>query len=441
MLTREGYLINSPGTAARAKRELTATALDASGIGYPKRVKAYRESNGFVIAPRFWAQDVVGPPLTTHFGDIARISAPFEGQLREDLDQVAAVAAVEAALQTTGGAVLSLGTGQGKTTCACALIGSLGVKTVVLVHKDVLRTQWAERLNQFLPQASVSFVQGGTVDLSGDVVIAMIQTLVSKNVAFPGVGLVVVDECHHIGAEVFSTALRTLCTPYSLGLSATPQRKDGLTKIVHWYLGKLAYYSTRRAPTDVVVDLIRYDCPAYRQQAPQTRFGTVDFPGVMTDLVDNRLRTAKIVDLIATLRAKDPTRCILVLSHRRDHCAELAKSIPEAATLVGSQGKKKRKADDSHTTAPVVVATFAMASEGYDDPRLDTLVLATPCSDVVQAAGRVLRGSSTTQRRIIDIVDEWGPLWAMASKRQAYYRKAGFKMNRVRPPPPAFLHM
>jgi superfamily II DNA or RNA helicase len=424
MLTRQGAVIEGPDVIARAKRELTVTPIDRSGITQrPKRIEVWWMHDGRVHVPKFW----LSQPTTQNFGMIHTIDATFAGALRHELDQPRAVAAVLKHMHDSGGAVLSLGTGQGKTTCACYVIANLKVKTIVLVHKDVLRTQWAERIAQFLPGVAVSFVQGGTCDLSGDVVIAMIQTLTQRHYEFPGFGLVVTDESHHIAAETFSTAMRGLCCPYSLGLSATPERKDGLTKIMHWFLGPLAYATQRAAMRNVTVTFVKYSHPRYQQPPPTTRFGTVNFAAVLSDIADDSTRTDIIVREINKLRA-DPDRVVLVLSHRREHCKEIAARVPGAVAFLG--GAKK---STDHTTAPVVVATYSLASEGYDDPRLNALVLATPCADVTQAAGRILRGTSAHSPAIIDIQDDFCVAYAQSAKRKSYYKKAGFAFQEYKP--------
>ena len=68
-------------------------------------------------------------------------------------------------------------------------------------------------------------------------------------------GFVIYDECHHLGAEIFSRALLKTGFKYLLGLSATPKRTDGLSKVFEWYLGKIVY-SIKRAPEKVKVKLI-----------------------------------------------------------------------------------------------------------------------------------------------------------------------------------------
>lgn len=411
-----------PEDLARARRELTVAPIDRSGVGFPKRFKVYWELGGVVYAPRFWSARPPAPPPA------APIRAAFAGQLLAEMDQPRAVAQTLGSMRACGGAVLSAYTGQGKTAMACKIVAELGVKTLVLVHKDVLRTQWAERVAQFLPGTSVSFVQGPVCDTSGDVVVAMVQTLVARRLPPCGLGLVVADECHHIGAEVFSTAMRGLAVKYTLGLSATPERKDGLSRVMHWFLGPLAYASVRADMVGVHVRVVRYDCDAYRSLPPTNRMGTVCFASVMTALVEDEARTAAVAAVVRGLLEEAPGRRVLVLSHRRAHCQELAERTGGVAFLGGGAKAKNKDAQAQARAARCVCATFALVSEGYDDPTLGCLVLATPCSDVVQAAGRVMRGTAG-DALIVDVVDQWGTCFAQAAKRRAYYRQAGFTVT------------
>jgi superfamily II DNA or RNA helicase len=401
---------------------------------YPRKVNVWWKVGDVLCAPRFWLRDK-GVDVDMHVNEGTPVTYDSRVTLRDDLDQVTAMRATMESIRTYGGAVLSLGTGQGKTVCACHAIAELGVKTMVLVHKDVLRQQWTERINQFLPGAHVSYVQGQTQDMSGDIVIGMLQTLTSprRTFDFSEVGLVIVDECHHIAAESFSTAMRLFACRWHLGLSATPKRKDMLTRVIHWFLGPLSYAAQRREMSHVQVDCQWYSCDRYTTDPlPLNRSGNVDHPKMMTQLTEDSERTQFIADLIEKIRKKEPDRAILVLSHRRQLCEELARLIPGAVTFLGGPKSKKKTEDaKAHLTAPVVCATFSLASEGYDDPRLNTLVLATPCSDVTQPAGRILRGTSVGHvPLIVDICDTFSVGYAQAAKRKSYYRRSGFKFVR-----------
>lgn len=424
-----------------AKKELTLSILEY-GQQIPRRINVWwkvENQTTTLHVPRFWLQEKLGTSLQTPSG--TSLQTPYTGvpvsfesivRLRDDLDQVKAMAATMHSIRTIGGAVLSLGTGQGKTVCACHAIAELGTKTMVIVHKDVLKTQWTERIRQFLPHATISYVQGQSLDTSGDIVIAMLQTLIipGKKVDVSDIGLVVVDECHHIAAETFSTAMRLFDCRYFLGLSATPKRKDSLTNVIHWFLGPLAYAAQRREMKHVTVDCRWYASDRYHTEPlPTNRLGNVDFAKVMTSLASDPIRTKFVADLVNGVLAKEPKRQVLVLSHRRQHCQDLAALIPGAAVFVGKPRTKKKTVEDTaHLTAPVVCATFSLASEGYDDPRLDTLVLATPCSDVTQAAGRILRGvGGDIDPLIVDVCDRFSLGFSQAAKRKGYYRKAGFR--------------
>lgn len=261
-----------------------------------------------------------------------------------------------------------------QTTTALYLAAEVGKKTLVLVHKSFLKDQWAERVAQYLPAARVTAIQGDECDTSGDVVVAMIQTLVSRRYppsTFEPFGLVVVDEVHHLGAEAFSQSMWGLCAPRVLGLSATPDRKDGLTRVVTWFVGPVAYRARRENQVATVVRTVGYWCPEFDGPPPVNRRGDVCFTTTITRLAENRERTAAVA--AETKRLADDGRDVLVLTHRRQHATDLADELRrlgvDAATYLGGD----KRAPDSR----VVVATYALTSEGFDMPRLDALVLAT----------------------------------------------------------------
>ena len=125
------------------------------------------------------------------------------------------------------------------------LVRRLQKKAVVVVHKDFLMTQWRDRIKQFLPEARIGKIQQNTVDIENkDIVLAMVQSLSMKEYddeTFDSFGLAIFDECHHLGAEVFHRSMSKVASKYMLGLSATPKRKDGLTKVFEWYIGPIVF--------------------------------------------------------------------------------------------------------------------------------------------------------------------------------------------------------
>ena len=144
-----------------------------------------------------------------------------------------------------GGGLLEIDTGLGKTVIALNILTKLNVKTLIIVHKEFLMNQWIERIEEFIPTAKVGKIQGSKKDIEGkEIVIGMLQSLSMKDYdyeLFNSFGLTIIDEVHHMGAEVFSQALYKVVTKYMLGLSATMDRKDGLTSVFKMFIGDIIH--------------------------------------------------------------------------------------------------------------------------------------------------------------------------------------------------------
>lgn len=402
---------------------------------YPKKFKVYLDLPTKYIVPLHWARAAL-KNFGVVFKDVRTPATPapalaeFKGALRTELNQPEAVKAVVESWKTCGGAMLCLPVGFGKTTCALYLASLVKTKTMVLVHKSFLKEQWQERIAQYLPNAKVTEIQGTVCDTSGDIVVAMIQTLISREFSIPDVGLVAIDEVHHLGAAAFSQCMWGLGAPKVLGLSATPTRKDGLSRVVEWFCGPVAYQMKRENQATTVVDVARFTCPEFDAPPPVNRRGDICFTSIISRLVENQGRTRAIASRVAALAAKG--RNVLVLTHRRQHCSDIRDLLVDlqidAGTYVGG--------DKACPDTRVIVATYALTSEGFDLPRLDALVLATPASDVEQSCGRVMRGHSRGSI-IVDIVDAWGPCFAQHAKRRGFYKRSGFTMSGTTPAPPS----
>jgi len=320
------------------------------------------------------------------------------------------------------------------TTVSLALSSHLKVRTMIVVHKEFLANQWAEKIKEFCPTATIGRVQGDVFDIEKDFVIALIQTLCLRpegegpkmfpKDAFDSIGLVIVDEAHHIGAPAFSQFMFKVCPRFTLGLTATPERKDGLTRILYWFLGPEFFRVERvnQAKTQVVP--IHYTCDAFKEAPPITRFGKINMAGMITVVTGLEDRNALIVKTVSDALATG--RRILVLSDRREHCFELHKKIGSNSGLyIG--GMKESDLNES-SQKRVVIATFQLAHEGLDIPALDTVILATPKSDIKQSIGRIMREGPKKQfdPLIYDIVDHWSVLNSMYRKRCAIYEEGGF---------------
>lgn len=373
------------------------------------------------------------------------IKIVFKGDIRES--QMKAVNNVRKGMTRYGGGILSIPPGRGKTVLAINEICYRSVKTLVVVHKDFLARQWRKRFAQF-SSASVGKIQGKIVDVIGhDVVIATVQSLAKSKYdesIFDDFGMVVIDECHHMGAPVYCLALRRIFTKYMLGLSATSKRDDGLSKVFHWWMGPILYHEDPLKNPRVKVYRYQYttDNPNFKQYTAWARGNRriPDHVKTMSALVEIKERNNFIVER-AMNRLQNPEAKILILSARREHLRKLKRELKKqwAAEQNGlmlaikrfkSEGRKdiadelkkglrklvtayyvggmKEDELDEAEKADVIFGTYSMAEEGLDIQSLNTVVLGTTKPKIFQSVGRILRVMdyvADIQPLVIDIAD------------------------------------
>ena len=427
MLSRSGYLVDACPEIADIKKELTVRPIVNNEFGFPPPpFKVFRKTKNGICVPRYYGSGRLGEPTGDRRPAPARANLRFAGTLRDSTHQNEALAKAVSA----GHGVLSLPCGYGKTTVALAIACRLGYRTMIIVHKEFLANQWEERIHQFCPGAKVGRVQQKKMEIEGcDFVIAMLQSLSLKEYDFgdfDSVGTVIVDEAHHICAKVFSQSLFKMCPKHIYGLSATPERKDGLTKVLHWFMGPTFFAVERKNQDGVEVFPVVYEHDMFRNPPPCMRNGKISLPNMVTCLVELRDRNQMLVKLIK--KASAGTRRLLVLSERRGHCEMLHQCFPKSSGLY--MGGMKRQDLEESSTKKIIFATFSQAHEGLDIPALDTVILASPKSDIVQSIGRVMRETAGKQNNphIYDIKDEWSIFTAMYYKRLKVYKAGGFKI-------------
>ncbi len=423
-LTRSGLIVENP--TPEIKKELTVRALVNNEYGFPPPpFKVYRAAKNGICVPRYYGSYV---PQTDKRPAPVKTSIQFKGKLRDETKQNDAF---NAAIQA-GHGVLSLPCGYGKTTVSLAIACKLGYRTMIIVHKQFLADQWRERIKQFCPGATIGTVQQEKKEVDCDFVIAMLQSLSLKEYSFSDfdtIGTVIVDEAHHICAKVFSQSLFKMCPKHIFGLSATPHRKDGLSKVLHWFMGPIFFAVERENQDQVEVFSIQYECLMFKNPPPCTRNGQLSLVNMITELVESRDRNRMLVNLVK--KASSGTRQLLVLSDRRQHCEFLHQCFPKSSGLY--MGGMKEADLEASSKKKIIFATFSQAHEGLDIPTLDTVILATPKSDIQQSIGRIMRETPGKQNNphIYDIVDHWSILFAMYKKRLRVYKQGGFNIDAV----------
>lgn len=396
----------------------------------------YRESTTKFYLPRYWAQDAYGLPKDCLLKTPTTINLVFSGELRDYQYKISDKYCSYA--KRNGGGLLEMDTGLGKTVLALYILSQLGVKTMVVVHKEFLMNQWLERIQQFLPDARVGFLQGKKEICDDvDITIAMLQTLSMKThdlSMFSSFGLTIYDEVHHMGAEVFSRALSKVVTRYTLGLSATMERKDGLSKVFKYFLGPIVHTEKRKQENNNVhVHKVTYSVGD--EEFNETKYdyrGNPAYSSMITKLCSYGPRSDFIVNVIETHMRENIKQQIIVLAHNKSLLTYLHDAIRDRTSLsvgyyVGGMKDKDRKASED---CQVIIATYSMAAEGLDIKSLTTLLMATPKTDIVQAVGRILRVKHQ-QPLVIDIVDTHDVFQRQWVQRRRFYNKQNYEMFEI----------
>ena len=272
---------------------------------------------------------------------------------------------------------------------------------------------------------------------SFDCTICMIQTIVKRQVpesVLRSYGFTIFDECHHLGAKHFSKVLNKIQTKHMLGLSATPSRDDGLTKVFEWHLGKPVYWEKKREADETVrVEILRYesDDPVY-SNVPTNFRGEVILARLLTQIVNCRERSIFVAEKLKEL-IKEPARRILVLSERIGHLEDLEALLKPTGVKMGYYigGMKTAVRDLAATEAQILWASYAMASEAMNIKTLNCVVMASPRRKIEQSVGRILRQRPEERSLaplIVDVVDIHPPMNSQSRGRIQFYRKCGYKV-------------
>jgi len=333
--------------------------------------------------------------------------------------------------------------GVGKTVIGTYLVAARRCSTLILVHRRPLLDQWVAQLSVFLgiEPKEIGQLGAGKRAPTGRLDVAMIQSLVRKDSVadlVAGYGQVIVDECHHLPAVSFERVLSEVKARYVVGLTATPQRRDGHQPITGMQLGPTRFSIDAKAQAGrrpfehrlVVRET------AFRMSSSENAPG---IQAIYAALAMDETRNEMILNDV--VRALNDGRSPILLTERRDHLEYFAGRLQRVArhlvVLQGGMGAKVHRTVQAQlATIPaseerLVLATGRYIGEGFDDARLDTLFLAMPVSwkgTLVQYTGRLHRlhpGKSEVQ--IFDYVDREVPmLLRMFEKRLSGYRAIGY---------------
>jgi superfamily II DNA or RNA helicase len=441
MLTLQGYRVRKAGLEKEhhIKGLLTVKPYIPSVFVKPQyvsRFEVFRECDEFLYVPKHFGIERFGPIKETQ-RDVPETDSKFwefAGQIRDAQKPVVN----SFLLPEPHDGVLSLQTGGGKTVCALYIASQLKLPTLVLVHSGFLKDQWVERIQTFLPKARIGTIQGEVFDVEDrDIVVGMLQTIALKEHPpnhFQRFGLIIVDECHHIASEGFSQAVPKLTSKYMLGLSATPERKDKLMHVIHWFLGPLLYVSNKADKVDelVNVEVYEFEGDETLNEIIYTQSGVMSTALMVNKFVEDRKRNEFIVKILEDI-AQEENRQVLVLTDRVEHTKNLFGLLNpslQSQTGILSRGMKPNVRDEFCKSKRILISTYQLVKEGFDLNTLNTLVMATSRPDVIQTVGRIMRQEKNKRNihpLIVDIVDV--PFRRQFQERLRLYKERCYKVE------------
>ena len=385
------------------------------------------------------------------------IHVSFNGKLRDEQNL-----ALDELMRYDNG-ILHAATAFGKTVVCSAIIAEKKVNTLILLQSSALIEQWKEALNKFLkiqeelPQyktktgqirvrkSLIGKLQGSHDSMTGIIDIAMVGSLCKKgkwHLFLKQYGMVIVDECHHAASETIANVLKEVKAKYVYGVTATPKRADGLEKINEMLIGPIRYsYTSKEKAMMQGIDHLVY--PRFTRTVPPRGISAEGMhPNEAYEIIrNNEVRDKQIILDIKECVAEGRTP--VVLSKYKDHSEKLYERLKKCADKVflmtgnGSKKEHKKIREQLKLVSPqetlILIATGSLVGEGFDFPRLDTLIMATPVSFhsvVEQYAGRLNRDYEGKKNVIIyDYVDSHISMFdKMYAKRLKAYKQIGYEI-------------
>jgi len=460
-LSKRGYVLKKDDLKSEELKELkkvlharplTDTKFMINSKNNDTSFPIYIETKNKLYIPKMFGIKRYGYPnlcMPNYIGKEWENEIKFKGNLFDEQKEPTDI--LIKACKENGGGVLSMKTGGGKTFCTLYVLSKLKMKTIIVVNKIPLMKQWQNEIATFLPNAKVGIIQGQkNIDVEDkDIIIAMLQSLSRidyPDSLFKDCAVSVYDEVHNISSQMFSKVLFKLCSKYTIGLSATPNRADGCEYVFKWHIGDIVYKSVneeRKGKIPIIRNL-KIDSVDYKEICTMNRFtgqNTIQFTSMLSDLVNMEKRNKLIIEIIKD-SIKDKGRRILVLSDRRTHLQNLYSSLDKDLNITFTYGlflgSMKIAELEKSKACDVILATYAAFSEGVSEKDLDTLILTTPKKfighlknstknesfKIEQIVGRIFRKVHIERNpTIIDLQDNFSVYKTQGNSRKVFYKQ------------------
>ena len=350
------------------------------------------------------------------------------------------------AMYNAGYGILQSPAGSGKTQIGIAMAVKLGKKCLWLTHTQDLLKQSYDRAAQYIDKSLLGTITAGKVNIGEGITFATVQTLCKQDLTQYKYewDVVIVDECHRVAGTPtsmtqFSKVISNLACRHKYGLSATVHRADGLIKCCYMLLGDVKHIVPDEAVKSKVmqVKVERVDTNCKIPMGALDTDGTINYTKLISELSWRIDRNDGILQKLIA----EPEHYHLILSDRLSQLYHLWNCLPDelqaqASVIDGKMTSKKGKAEREQAIEDmragkkhILFASYKLAKEGLDIPRLDRLHLATPQKDyaiIVQSVGRIARTFDGKEQPIcLDYVDNFKMAENMYKARCRHYRKCG----------------
>ena len=414
----------------------------------PRTLSLYKINGESVILPIGAFKDIK-PILNTYNIEYSQDMAnnePIEYNAEVNLYDYQEIA-VEQMLKA-GYGILQSPAGSGKTQMGIALAVKLGKKCLWLTHTQDLLKQSYDRASQYIDKSLLGTITAGKVNIGSGITFATVQTLAKQDLTQYKYmwDVVIVDECHRVAGTPtsmtqFSKVISNLACEHKYGLSATVHRADGMIKCCYMLLGDVKYIVPDEAVKDrcMQVQIKIIDTGIDIPISALDTDGTINYTKLITSLANSTKRN----DIIYDKLMKNSSHYNLILSDRLDQLYYLYNQMPptlqeQSAVIDGKMTSKKAKAEREQAIEDMrsckkhfLFASYKLAKEGLDIPRLDRLHLVTPQKDyaiIVQSVGRIARTFDGKEEPIcFDYVDKFKMAENMYRARLRHYKKCGCK--------------
>ena len=383
------------------------------------------------------------------------IDVEFKGHLKESQKPLIDV------FDKYDNGIIQAATSFGKTAICCFAISKFKKNTLIILENSNLIKQWQDEINKFLvihediPEYTtksgkirkrkdiIGVLKAGKDTLNGVIDIAMAGSLKNKNgfhEKLRDYGLVIIDECHHSASDTISEILKEIKAKYIYGVSATPKRGDKLEKISFMLIGDIIFKYTAkdRALEQGIPHLVypRFTSTIIKKLSQKDLHPNEAYEAVREDKIRNLLIVNDVKECIKNKRTP------LILTRFLEHVEELACLLNgEADNVFVLSGKYSKKENDKTLTklksvsddeTMILIGTGQYIGEGFNLPRLDTLIMAMPIADeslLEQYVGRLNRDYPNKKDVIVyDYIDHHIAMFdkMYANKRLKAYKKIGF---------------